>query len=809
MADLNVGIRVGARMDGSVRRAVGGAAGYLGRLQRSTEEMQRSLRRVTALRQVTGDLERTRTRARQAAERVARVGAAMRQVRNPTAAMARNLADARAEARRLNESVGEQTRQLGRLRREMRLAGEATDNLEARERRLGRTLERQQRRFDRREGAAQKLRSMRARMFGVAGGVYAAARVVGGAMEREEQAQYLRTVVTGPDRDAAVGRAVGRARDASRTTLASDEEMLNIQYALHSAGFDESAVDAAEERVHKLAKVTRGEANQVGEVFAITFNNMAEGMAGTVEQKMDRIGNVLAKTQFRFQIRDFGQLGDGLKYASSAAVAAKVPFEDTAAVIGQLNSAGMQGSMAGTAFQAMMRTMGRASEKFGFQVVRTKDGTMDLVATLQNFRNATGSDDVRMRIEELVDDADGRISDQDALVQMIQDAVGEEGSRGFSLILPLVDRLVQARRELVEAGQSNLVEEEYERFLKGGAGQWKMLGQNVRQVGEIFANSLLPQITASTRWLARQAGRVSELIERYPWVGRLIGGLALGFGAVTVGATALAAGIWLVNAAMLANPVGAVVALLVAAGAIIYALWDPISEKIEKLWNWLKKVGAAISDTVVGRFVGRLTSGTLFKDDDEEAREEAPAPPGRGRGPRGGAAGSVVRRTAAAAVVAAPIAAGAAPAPEVGDTGPAAAPVPQAGEIAATRAPAPDWDAMQEQAAGIGKSLDAARAGAVAPADDEENADALRRIDAGLAVLNAQREQEEVPLAGDQPSFRAAQPGAVQGASLVFHQTFHFEGAGPEVYDEIERRMEAVMRRASVEAGLVEAEDEL
>ena len=95
--------------------------------------------------------------------------------------------------------------------------------------------------------------------------------------------------------------------------------------------------------MHKLAKVTRGAADQVGEIFATTINNMGEGMAGTIEQKMDRVANVLAKTQFKFQIRDFGQLGEGLKYASSSALAAKVPLEQTAAVIGQLNSSGAPG----------------------------------------------------------------------------------------------------------------------------------------------------------------------------------------------------------------------------------------------------------------------------------------------------------------------------------------------------------------------------------------------------------------------------------------------------------------------------------
>ena len=42
--------------------------------------------------------------------------------------------------------------------------------------------------------------------------------------------------------------------------------------------------------------------------------------------------------------------------------------------------------------------------------------------------------------------------------------------------------------------------------------------------------------------------------------------------------------------------------------------------------------------------------------------------------------------------------------------------------------------------------------------------------------------------------------------SLVFHQTFTFAGAAPDVADEVAREMERVMRRASVEAGLVEAD---
>ena len=743
-------------------------------------------------------------------------------------------------------------------------------------------VETERRRLERKEGAASALGAIRGRMLGVAGGAYAAARMVSSAMDREEQGQYLRTVITGPDRDAAVGRAMDRARGASRAMLASDEEMLEIQYALHSAGFDEAAVDEAEERVHKIAALTRGSAGQVGETFAVTWNNMAEGMAGSVEQKMNRIGNVLAKTQFQFQIRDFGQLSAGMKNASAAAIAAKVPLEDMMATMGLLNSAGVQGSEAGTAFRAMIRTMGKASEEFGFQVVRTESGAMDLVATLQNFKSALGSDDVLARIDEMVDASDGRISAQDAITQLMQGAVSDDGMMGFVPLLEMVDKLVAARGELDAAAQSHMVEEEYARFLEGGAGQWKMLGQNVRQVGEIFASTLLPQVTAVTGSLARQAGRIAELIERYPWAGRLIGGLALGFGAFAVGVAAAKVGVWAFNAAMLANPIGLVVAGLVAAGAIIYSLWDPITERVGALWEKIKglgevisKAGRAIKNSLIGKAVMKLFG---VEDVDAEPTTTSLGPGGAG-GRRYRSAGSSVGgrstrartrfgRGAIAAAVAVPVGVAAAPVPRAGDTAPAAlvapqsvqapqagdtapaavvapqtAQAPQAGDTApaavvapqTAQAPqagdtapaaavvtetaqAPDLAAMQEEVARIGKLFETARAGAVTPQDTIDLGqvasvrDDVRALAETFDISQAPGpptplgEAEAVPISSAPVGVRAGQPAAAPAAPLVFHQTFHFHGLGPEAEDEIVRIMERIMRRASVDADLA-AED--
>ena len=687
------------------------------------------------------------------------------------------------------------------------------------------SFESRRKRLQRKEGAAGDLGAVRGRLLGIAGLGYGFGRMAGEAMAREEQAQYLRTVINAPDKDAAVGRALSQAREFSRRGLASDEEVIEIQYALHSASFDEAEATAAVERVHKLAKVTRGASGQVGEVFATTINNMGEGMAGTIEQKMDRVANVLAKTQFKFQIRDFGQLGEGLKYASSSAIAANVSLEQTAATIGQLNSAGLQGTMAGTAFSAMLRKLGDATGDFQFEIARTAAGELDLIQTLENLRASMQSDAARARVGAAVEESGGRLSAADVIAQEIQESFGEEGARGVNLLLAQLDELKAAHAEVQAAGQSNMVNEEYERFLAGGAAQWKMLGQNVKQVGEIFANTLLPQITAVTGGMAVMAGWVSEMIERYPWVGRLIGGLALGVGLATVAFAAWAGAIWVVNAAMLANPVGLVVAAVVGAAAIIYSLWDPITEKVGALWEKIKElgeklgeIGDAMKNSLIGKAVrkffgvevaedealpGRAGTGIARRRGYVSSGSQAPAEAaqagragtdvgraqvisGIGTGsqappadlPPADAAGKGqggVGRTVAAAVMALPL---------------AAAPV--------AALPAPDFAAQQAEAAQIAASFEAAPAHA-APGDGFDIAALRAEVGRFTAALEAD--------AGAAPVAGVAELRAPSQTTLVFRQTFTFHGVGPDVADEVTRQMERVMRRASVEAGLAESDD--
>ena len=310
---------------------------------------------------------------------------------------------------------------------------------------------------------------LHAKALPVLGAAYGVGRILGGAMAVEQREIRLQTVINADDGDtrAAVRRAREHAINVARTSLASQAEILDIQYALNSAGLSEQASRVGSEIASKVATVTHGRPEQVAEIIGTTFNNMGDAIAGAnVDEKLGRIGDVLTKIQFKYQLRDFGQLGESMKEAASQASISKVGLEETAVALGLLNSAGLDGGKGGTAFSATLRQIKKAADELGFSIVRGADGQMDFVATLRNVNSALAA----------YDDIDER-------GQIIQDLFGDEGKKG---LVPLLNNLDKFRRGLDEVRQSGgLVDDNYQLFKDSASGQTKMLKQNVPRTGRL------------------------------------------------------------------------------------------------------------------------------------------------------------------------------------------------------------------------------------------------------------------------------------------------------------------------------------
>ena len=510
MADMNVGIRVGATMDGSVGATMGRATGYLGRLQRSTEELQRRTARVTAFRTLQSDLGQTQARARQAAERVATMGAAMRQVRQPTKAMGEALGQARAEAARLTSRAAEQKRQLGELGRSMRRAGEATDNLEEREKRLTRTLERQQRRMARVGRAYSQMERARERRSAARGGLLGAtvgaaavaAPIVGvarAAIGFESAMADVRKVVDfeTPEQFKAMGREI---IELSKNIPVSAEGLAAIAAEGGKIGLARGELAAFSEDVAKITvawdMAPDAVANAMGKVRTIfgggregtmalagTINHLSNNMAATAPEILEFVKRVgpIGKTM-SFTARETAAFG------STMVALGLAPERAARSMAVALNRLSVAPHVESGAFHDVLDEMGVDAEELS---ERLKQGGPE--AFLDFLREVEESD---------VDGAISRLFGQEHVAQLTS-------------LLSALPRLGQAMEMAAdETAAANSVQDEYGERAKTTANNLQLLANKSRGAAIGIGSVLLPTINDAVTAVGDLVNRGAALAEK-------------------------------------------------------------------------------------------------------------------------------------------------------------------------------------------------------------------------------------------------------------------------------------------------------
>lgn len=562
-------------------------------------------------------------------------------------------ADAKKVGEKAKKTFEDQRRKLHELRAEMAKAGQSTRDLAGQERRLGEAVDTLRRKYDA-LGSAMRMRqanldrrsALRGQLVdAVALGAALRAPIVA-AMDLESAEVRLGTVLNTDDLERDLGAARKQALAFSRDNMASATEVLDIQYALNSAGLDASTARLGSELVSKVATITGGAAEGVGEVVATVFNNLGGSLEGEASEKLERIGELLTKTQFKFQIRDFGQLGESMKMAAPALSMFNVELDQGLTLIGALNSAGMQGSQAGTSLSATFRQLSKASDEFGFDLVRNKDGQLDFIATLESLSDTIGG----------FDNLDQETIDR------LQKSFGDEGMRGVMLLGKQLGTLREAQRDVAE-GSKGLVDSSYERFAKSSAGQMKIFRNRIGEVGVAVGSVLLPGLNMVVGAAGSLAVGVAWLSEKFPFLTTVVVGLTaalivgkvaaigLGYGwtfvkgawlsavvagkavsaalalanlrTITLGATtkatavstwALAAaqkgwaigstivtaatglvttGFRVMGAAVMSNPIGLAIAAIAASAFLVIKYWEPIKGFFGGLWEGIKEIFSA------------------------------------------------------------------------------------------------------------------------------------------------------------------------------------------------------------------------
>jgi TP901 family phage tail tape measure protein len=599
----SIGFVIGASLEGGFNKILGGARTKLGMLGNEIKSLSRQQGLIERVEKDEAALGKARIAYKAASAEVARLKLAL--TKNPESkGLAKDLEVARTKAEKLSASIEKHKNKLRGSQTELSKAGLSVKNLGGDYERLGKTLDATRLKHDRLEkvmarksAAGKRLAELRGDMLALAGLAYGASRLIGQATAFEDAGVRLSTVanVGGGNLGESLAASRAHALDFTRRNLATESDVLDIEYALNSSGMDAATSRIGSEIVSKVAKITNGAAEGVGEVMATVFNNLGAGLKGNAGQRLERIGELLTKTQFKFQIRNFDQLGESMKYATPDLAKYNVELSQGVTLVGALNSAGLQGSMAGTALSASFRQMSRAADEFGFEMARDAKGGLDFIRTMENLSDAIGG----------FEDMDQKTMDA------LSKTFGSEGERAIVLLGKRLGELRDAQRDVAE-GSKGLVDESYQRFLNSTSGRIQIFSNNARVLGTVFAGTLMPALNAVLAPLVKLAGWAGIMIEQYPVIGQLIGGVVVGLGAYVTAMAAVTAATWLWNAANLANPVGLIITAVVAGAALVIKYWEPISGFFIRLWEGIKKA-FEIGVATITRIWESSPMGILFK----------------------------------------------------------------------------------------------------------------------------------------------------------------------------------------------------
>ena len=455
-------------------------------------------------------------------------------------------------------------------------------------------------------------------------------------------------------------RSLGIAEDAL-TSLNQKALEFSVEYAASAQDFVASAasVEGAIKGLSAsqltsitntsniLAKATKSDAETMG-AYVGTMYNLFKGQADAMGRTewAEKLGGQTALAVKLFRT-DGAQLKDAFKEVGAIATSFGVDLSEQFAVIGSLSST-MEGGDAGGRYKAFFENAGAGAEKLG---VKLTDGQGKMLPILQ-----------------VLDTLQGKLGDLNSASASAKllEAFGGEGAQVIGALAKDTDRL---KNGLDQLGKVRGLETA-EQMAKAMVDPWQQFGAAVQALRIAFGQSLIPLLTPLMDRLVGIASTLTRWTQLFPNITRVIGivvliilGLAGAMAALTAvvglsklvwlslvtiwkvltwtgfrsiamflvhtvmisafvvglvgmytwmgivrGAMLLWQGaIWLVNAAMLANPVLLIIVGIVALVAAVIAAvvyWDEwtsalmntaafkwVSEQLQALSDWFGSMG--------------------------------------------------------------------------------------------------------------------------------------------------------------------------------------------------------------------------
>lgn len=328
-----------------------------------------------------------------------------------------------------------------------------------------------------------------------------------------------------------------------------------------------------------------------GTDLALTSDIVTDGLTamGLTAKDTDKFVDIMASTVSNANT-SIELMGETLAYVGPVAGSLGIEMDDLSVAIGLMGNAGLKGSQAGTSLRAGLtnlvkptKEMKNAMEKYGVELVKNADGSVDLMGTMQNLRNVLG---------EL---------DQTTQAQALATIFGKEAMSGWASIVNASESDFNKLTEAIanSEGSAKSMADTMMGGAKGALTEMKSALEGVAiTIGERltpFIEKLADGVSKLCTWFQSLSPATQTFLMVVAGLIALLGPLLLLIGS-TVSLFAnlsIVAGALGISIGALCAPfiiaVG-VIAAIIAVGYLLVSNWDWIKEKASEL-------GQKISDT--------------------------------------------------------------------------------------------------------------------------------------------------------------------------------------------------------------------
>ncbi|GHV45276.1 hypothetical protein FACS1894204_03970 [Synergistales bacterium] len=525
---------IGAALGSSFNGVFSKAGNTMGMLQKRMSDLSQNQAAITSLGKLQAAVNTNGTAYNTTAARAAALAEQMRDTANPSKELTRQFSDAQTKAEGLRKKLLEQRNEMRQLRTSLSAAGIDTKNFSNEQARLAQNtklaanaakLQQAQERLQKAQGAFDKSQqtlswgNIKNEIMGAAVPALALAGPIKQAADFEQAMARVGAVtgVTGEKFD----KLSAQSRQLGRDTQFTAMQAANSQEMLARAGFKTEEIIQAMPGLLNMAAAEGMDLANAADIAASSLRGYQ-----LAADQTNRVADVLAKTSAASNSSIAG-IGDSMKYVAPIAAGLKIPFEESAAMIGVMADAGIKGSQAGTALRAALLRLSKEPKQTEEALAKLGIATRDAQGNLRTMPSLMQALSEKMK----------GMGEADKMGELAK-IFGGEAASGMLAIMDAAKsgKLKELTSELYNAeGAAGAMAE---RMNNTAQGAMKRLSSATESLMIDVGNVLLPAFSSSVEMLTSVTSKASEFAQRFPAVTNVLVGAVAGFAALKVGMSA-------------------------------------------------------------------------------------------------------------------------------------------------------------------------------------------------------------------------------------------------------------------------------